>query len=174
MCCPSKAEPPPARLWVCGPSNSGKTTLIEALIPRLRAHGLRVATVKHAHHGFELDHPGKDSWRHANAGASAVALVSPNRAAWFIETARELSCDNAVERISHAADLVLIEGFKRTAGPKILLEQHGGSRLTVNARCCRIAVLPDTLTESEWRQLVEFCRRRASTGARREPKRSAR
>jgi molybdopterin-guanine dinucleotide biosynthesis protein MobB len=147
---------------VCGSSNSGKTTLIEALIPRLRASGLRIATIKHAHHGFELDHPGKDSWRHAKAGASAVALVAPTRAAWIIETPEELSCDEVVGQIGRTVDLVLIEGFKRTAGPKIVLAQNGGARLTVDDQDCRIGVTPDTLTTSEWSQLIEFCWRRAS------------
>lgn len=65
----------------CGPSGSGKTTLIERLLPLLRARGLRVSVIKHAHSGFDIDQPGKDSWRHRRAGAFEVLLASDQRIA---------------------------------------------------------------------------------------------
>ena len=146
---------------VSGYSNSGKTTLMERLIPRLRARGLRVGTIKHAHDGFAMDHPGTDSWRHARAGAAAVAVIAPTRAAWLVKTPEELSCTQAIKRMTDDVDVVLVEGFKRAAGPKILLEPGMGARLTVGMSRCRIGVRPDALTPTEWRQIAQFCARHA-------------
>lgn len=147
----------PAQILVCGPSNSGKTTLIEQLVPRLRACGLRVATVKHAHHGVEIDQPGKDSWRHAQAGAEAVALVSPGRTVWILHTPQELSMQDAVGRMEGWVDLALIEGFKRAPGTRILIEPGDGSRLEVRDQGCHIGVPAWELTEQELTQVTECC-----------------
>ena len=76
----------PKKVFVSGPSNSGKTTLIERLIPKLREAGIRVGTVKHAHEGSDIDHPGKDSWRHAQAGAHAVTVIAPTQTVLIIQT----------------------------------------------------------------------------------------
>ena len=105
---------------IAGFSGSGKTTLIEKLIPAIRARGLRVSVIKHAHHGFDLDRPGKDSWRHREAGASEVLMLSGQR--WVLM--HEL---RGVEEPTLAAqlailspcDLVLIEGFKAAPVPKV-------------------------------------------------------
>lgn len=103
-----------------GYSNSGKTTLIEMLIPRFVAQGLRVSLVKHAHHGFDLDRPGKDSYRHREAGATEVFLVSNQR--WVLmhelRDEEEPSLEHQLSLMA-PCDLVLIEGFKYTAIPKI-------------------------------------------------------
>ena len=147
----------PPQILVSGPSNSGKTTLLEQLVPRLRTCGLRVATVKHAHHGVELEPPGKDSWRHAQAGASAVAMVSPNRTVWILHTPQELSMQEAVGRMAGWADLVLIEGFKRAPGTRILIAPGTGSRLAVHDQGCHIGVPACELTERELAQITEFC-----------------
>lgn len=103
-----------------GRSGSGKTTLIEALLPRLRARGLAVSTMKHAHHGFEMDRPGKDSHRHRSAGAQEVMVVSAERWVLAAETpgASEPDVDALIERFA-PVDLVLIEGFHRHSHPKI-------------------------------------------------------
>jgi molybdopterin-guanine dinucleotide biosynthesis protein MobB len=145
-------------ILISGPSNSGKTTLIEQLLPRLRAFGLRVATVKHAHHGLELDPPGQDSWRHAQAGASAVALVSPERTMWILRTSQELSMHAAIGHMEGWADLVLIEGFKGAPGTRILIEPGARHRLTVHDDGCHLGVPSWELTEAEWTQLTAFCR----------------
>jgi molybdopterin-guanine dinucleotide biosynthesis protein MobB len=170
MCCHSKAKLQPARIFVCGASNSGKTTLIEMLIPRLRACGLRVATIKHAHHGFELDHPGKDSWRHAQAGSAAVAIIGPTRAAWLIETEKELSPHEAAKRLGVEVDVVLIEGFKCSRAPAIMVAPGAGLRLTTHASRCQIGVSPDQLTDEELEQLVLFCARQTRQRARLTPR----
>lgn len=103
-----------------GWSGSGKTTLIETLVPRLTAQGLRVALVKHAHHAFEVDHPGKDSHRHREAGCTEVLVTSAARWALMHELrgARELTLADAIGRLS-PCDLVLVEGYKRAAVPKL-------------------------------------------------------
>jgi len=147
----------PCAIFVSGESNSGKTTLIERLIPRLRTKGLRVGTVKHAHHGFELDHPGKDSWRHAQAGAEAVALVSPTQTAWVLATSAELSCQAAVERMSDRVDLVLVEGFKQKRGWQVVVARSPVMRVRVEHGRCEVGAWPDELTAGEWEQLVDFC-----------------
>jgi len=103
-----------------GWSGSGKTTLIEHLIPRLVARGLRVALVKHAHHEFDLDQPGKDSWRHRHAGCTEVLVSSSVRWALIHELRGdpELTLDDALARLS-PCDLVLVEGYKRAPLPKL-------------------------------------------------------
>lgn len=103
-----------------GWSGSGKTTLIEQVIAHLAADGVRVALIKHAHHRFDIDHPGKDSYRHRQAGATEVMISSGNRWAIMHELrgAPELSLAAALARLG-PCDLVLIEGYKREALPKL-------------------------------------------------------
>jgi molybdopterin-guanine dinucleotide biosynthesis protein B len=107
-------------IGLAGWSGSGKTTLITKLIPRLTARSLRISTLKHAHHGFDLDHPGKDSLIHRTAGATEVIVTTPRRFAILHELRDEPEWDllDLVAKMS-AVDLVLVEGFKRDAFPKI-------------------------------------------------------
>lgn len=103
-----------------GWSGSGKTTLIERLIPRLVARAGRVSLVKHAHHEFDLDQPGKDSWRHRQAGCTEVLVSSARRWAVMHELrdARELTLEEALARLS-PCDLALVEGYKARPIPKL-------------------------------------------------------
>lgn len=103
-----------------GWSGSGKTTLIEKLIPVFVGRGLRVSLVKHAHHSFDLDQPGKDSWRHRQAGASEVLVSSSRRWAIVHELrgAPEPTLEQHMRRLS-PCDLLLVEGFKREPIPKL-------------------------------------------------------
>ncbi|CAK0765436.1 Molybdopterin-guanine dinucleotide biosynthesis adapter protein [Azospirillaceae bacterium] len=105
---------------LAGPSGVGKTTLMEKLLPWLRAQGVSVSTVKHAHHGFELDQPGKDSFRHRAAGAQEVIISSGLRWALLHEIRNEPEpcLNDLLSRLSPVA-LVLVEGFKREPYPKI-------------------------------------------------------
>src|SRR5262245_1520292 len=105
---------------LAGWSGSGKTTLMTALIPELVSRGVTVSTVKHAHHAFDIDQPGKDSWFHRQAGAEEVMIASDHRWALMHELrgAPEPSLDELLLRLS-PVDLVLVEGFKRHAHPKI-------------------------------------------------------
>ncbi len=110
----------PPILSFVGRSNSGKTTLIERVIPELTREGYRVATVKHAGHGFDLDTEGKDSWRHKQAGASAVIVVSRGSMAMFADVSEELNVEDVGNRfLDGHADLILAEGWKSEAYPKI-------------------------------------------------------
>src|SRR6516162_11369432 len=107
-------------IGLAGWSGSGKTTLVTKVIPVLVKRGLKLATVKHAHHEFDTDQPGKDSWLHRRAGASEVAVVSSRRWAIVHELQREAepSLDDMLEKLS-PVDLVIVEGFKRHAHPKL-------------------------------------------------------
>lgn len=97
-----------------GYSGSGKTTLVEQLIPALRLRGLRVSVVKHAHHRFDIDHPGKDTFRHREAGAFEVVVASGRRLALMREFEREarLSVHQLIAELYDGVDWVLVEGFK--------------------------------------------------------------
>jgi molybdopterin-guanine dinucleotide biosynthesis adapter protein len=103
-----------------GWSGSGKTTLIEKVIAHLSANGVRVSLIKHAHHQFDVDHPGKDSHRHRLAGAREVLISSANRWALMHELrgAAELTLAQSIAHFS-PCDLVLVEGYKREAIPKL-------------------------------------------------------
>ncbi|HYH39435.1 MAG TPA: molybdopterin-guanine dinucleotide biosynthesis protein B [Azospirillum sp.] len=103
-----------------GWSGSGKTTLIVKLLPALIARGLRVSTLKHAHKGFDIDHPGKDSHNHRLAGAAEVVVSSPTRWAVMHELrgAPEPTLEELIAKVT-PVDLLLVEGFKRDRHPKI-------------------------------------------------------
>ncbi len=104
-----------------GFSGSGKTTLVERLIPGLRQRGQRVSVVKHAHHRFDIDHPGKDTWRHREAGAFEVVVASDQRLALMreFEQPMQLSVHHLLAELYQGVDWVLVEGFKDCDLPKI-------------------------------------------------------
>lgn len=104
-----------------GYSGSGKTTLVERLIPELKLRGQRVSVVKHAHHSFDIDHPGKDSWRHREAGAFEVVIASDRRMALMreFEQPTELSVHQLIAELDDSVDWVLVEGYKNSDLPKI-------------------------------------------------------
>jgi molybdopterin-guanine dinucleotide biosynthesis protein B len=109
-------------LGIVGWSGSGKTTLVTGLIPLLRAAGLTVSTVKHTHHGFDMDRPGKDTYRHREAGAHEVLVVAGSRWALLHEVVGlEPSLPDLLTRMQ-PVDLVLVEGYKTHPFPK--LEVH--------------------------------------------------
>ncbi|MFO0707537.1 MAG: molybdopterin-guanine dinucleotide biosynthesis protein B [Nitrospira sp.] len=111
-----------------GRSNSGKTTLIERVIPELVRAGYRVATVKHAGHGFDLDTEGKDSWRHKQAGASSVIVMSRGSLAMFADVPEEMKVEEVRDRfLDSSYDLIIAEGWKSEGYPKIVVirEQVG-------------------------------------------------
>jgi molybdopterin-guanine dinucleotide biosynthesis adapter protein len=99
-----------------GYSGSGKTTLVERLIPALKLRGLRVSVVKHAHHSFDIDQAGKDTWRHREAGAFEVAVASDKRFALIREFERpaDLSVHQLIAELYEGVDWVLVEGFKQS------------------------------------------------------------
>ncbi|MBB4372488.1 molybdopterin-guanine dinucleotide biosynthesis protein B [Bradyrhizobium sp. cir1] len=107
-------------IGLAGWSGAGKTTLLTRLIPHFNAQGLRVSVIKHAHHQFDVDVPGKDSWRHREAGAAEVLVASSNRWALMHELrgAAEPRLPELLSKLS-AVDLVVVEGFKREPHRKI-------------------------------------------------------
>lgn len=112
-----------------GYSGAGKTTLIEQLIPRFVMEGLLVSLIKHAHHGFDIDRPGKDSYRHREAGCSEVLLTSDQR--WVLmhelRGAPEPTLQQQLELLS-PCDLVLVEGYKAVAIPKLEVHRPAAGR----------------------------------------------
>jgi len=111
----------PPIVSVVGRSDAGKTTFLEKLIPELKSRGLRIAVVKHDSHGFEMDQPGKDTWRLRQAGADAVMISSPRQMA-LIRTGldREATLDELAALVGDTVDLVLTEGYK--SGDKMKIE----------------------------------------------------
>lgn len=107
----------PPIISVVGKSRSGKTTLIEKLIPELKRRGYRIGTVKHAFHKFEMDKKGKDSWRHKAAGATTVIVVAQDTLAMVKD--ESLNALNDLEKYFNDLDLVITEGFKQKNKPKI-------------------------------------------------------
>ncbi|UCD71636.1 MAG: molybdopterin-guanine dinucleotide biosynthesis protein B [Syntrophobacterales bacterium] len=113
---------------IVGKSNSGKTTLIEKIVPELMRRGYRVTTVKHDFHGFEIDKEGKDSWRHKRAGAHGVIISSPQKVALIRDVDRDMSLEELRDSFGGDADLILSEGFKSDVQPKVEVfrkEEHG-------------------------------------------------
>ena len=108
-------------MGIIGWKNSGKTTLVVALVRELTARGFRVATVKHAHHAFDIDQPGKDSYLHREAGAQDVIVSSGARWAHMheIRNEDEPELDDLLSYIPIETDIIIVEGFKRDAHPKI-------------------------------------------------------
>ena len=133
-------------IGLAGWSGSGKTTLITKVIPVLVGRGLKVATVKHAHHEFDIDRPGKDSWLHREAGASEVVVASGRRWALVHELRNEpeLSLADLLAKLS-PADLVIIEGFKRHAHPKLEVYRAAiGKPLIYPQDDCVVAIASDS------------------------------
>jgi molybdopterin-guanine dinucleotide biosynthesis protein B len=104
---------------IVGKSDSGKTTLIEKLVPEITRRGYRIATVKHDIHGFEVDREGKDSWRHKQAGAHTVVISSPNKVALIRDVEKDLTLEEIRDKLIQDVDVILSEGYKRDVQPKI-------------------------------------------------------
>lgn len=118
-------------IGITGWKNSGKTTLTERLVSELVLRGYRIATVKHAHHEFDIDHEGRDSFRHRKAGASEVAVVSSKRWALIheLESEAEPPLDAVIAKLS-PCDLIIVEGYKREGHPKIEVRREGARETT--------------------------------------------
>ncbi len=113
-----------------GKSNVGKTTFLEKVVAELKRRGYRVATIKHDTHGFELDQPGKDTWRLAQAGSDAVVISSPAKVALIATADHDLSPDEIEANLIREVDIILTEGYKRGDKPKIEVSRRAkGSEL---------------------------------------------
>jgi len=128
---------------VVGKSGVGKTTFLEKLIPELKRRGLRVAVVKHDAHSFEIDHPGKDTWRHRQAGADVVLISSSTQLALIARQDHDASLDELVQMVAPRVDLVLTEGYKRGTAPKIEVSRRAVSADLLCAPHELLAVVTD-------------------------------
>jgi len=104
---------------IVGKSGAGKTTLVEKIIPELSRRGYRVATIKHDIHGFDIDHEGKDSWRHKKAGAQTTILSSPWKVALIEDVEKDYKIAELRDRYIRDVDIILAEGYKGNPHPKI-------------------------------------------------------
>jgi len=138
---PSKTIP---IVSVVGKSDSGKTTFLERLIRALTARGWRVATVKHHVHEFDIDVPGKDSWRHAHAGAVMSMVSSPAQFASIRRVEREFTLDELAGQAAAAgADILLTEGYKTTATARIEVSRRSRSEELISTAEELIALVTD-------------------------------
>jgi molybdopterin-guanine dinucleotide biosynthesis protein B len=130
---------------LAGWSGSGKTTLMAKLLPELIQAGLRVSTIKHAHHAFDIDRPGKDSWQHRMAGASEVMVASANRWALMHELrgAPEPDLDELVTRMT-PVDLLLVEGFKRHVHAKLEVFRRANAKPLLHLEDAHIVAVAST------------------------------
>lgn len=110
---------------VVGWHDAGKTTFIECLVRELKRRGFRVATVKHSREDFELDRPGTDTFRYAQAGSDVVAISSQHKVAFVERREREMELEELIERLPKDLDLILLEGYKRAPTPKIEVVREG-------------------------------------------------
>ncbi len=110
-------------IGVIGCKNAGKTTLIEGLLKEFASRGLRAATIKHDAHDFEIDIPGKDTWRHRAAGSKLTIIASASKVALVRETEREAELHELLNLVDDSFDLVLVEGMRSSPLPKILVRR---------------------------------------------------
>jgi molybdopterin-guanine dinucleotide biosynthesis protein B len=108
----------PPLVIIAGRSGSGKTSLLERLIPEFKKRGLRVGTIKHHHGDFDIDHPGKDSWRHKKAGAEKTVISSPTRIGLVMDVDHDYRPDELIPFLNEM-DIILVEGYKEEALPKV-------------------------------------------------------
>jgi molybdopterin-guanine dinucleotide biosynthesis adapter protein len=147
-----------------GYSGSGKTTLVEQLIPALQLRGQRVSVVKHAHHDFDIDHPGKDTWRHREAGAFEVLAASPRRLVVMRELRERVthSVHNLIAELHPSVDWVLVEGFKESDLFKVEVWREASGkpvRYPADARILAVATdTPQALPEPTPRPVLDLNR----------------
>ncbi len=120
---------------IVGKSESGKTTLLEKLIPEFRRRGYNVATVKHDAHGFDIDKPGKDSWRLKQAGSNAVVISSPSKLALVQDTPGDTALEEIARLLGKGYDVILTEGYKQSHFLKVEVHRkERGSEVLCNAK----------------------------------------
>jgi len=138
-------------IGLAGWSGAGKTTLLTRLIPVLAARGLKVSTIKHAHHAFDIDHPGKDSHMHREAGATEVLVASSARYALIHELRgeEEPGLGALLAKLS-AVDLVIVEGFKAHAHPKVEVHRAANGKPFLFAAAPNVKAVVSDVVAAEW------------------------
>ena len=120
---------------VVGSSGAGKTTLLEKVVKELKSRGYKVAVIKHDSHSFDIDHPGKDSWRLAQAGADVVIISSADKVAMIKKSTKEMTLDQLADMVMDGVDIIITEGYKGADKPKIEVFRSGVSdRILCNER----------------------------------------
>ena len=141
----------PPIISIVGKSSSGKTTFLEKLIREITNRGYKIATIKHSHHSIDFDQPNKDSWRHAQSGASATMVSSTTSIQIIKPVERELNIDELARYMGEDFDLVLSEGFSRGNAPKVEVHRKEAGPLLENASNL-IAVATDEPLDTEVKQ----------------------
>ena len=141
----------PPIVSVVGKSKSGKTTLIEKLVQELKSRGYRVATIKHIPQGVSFDEPGKDSWRHIQAGSEATAISSPEKIVVIKPVAQDSALDDIALLLGENYDIILTEGFKQGNAPKIETHRKDAGSLLKDIKKL-FAIVSDEPLETKTRQ----------------------
>ena len=137
----------PPVVSIVSKKRSGKTTLLEKLIPELKRRGYRVGTVKHDTHGFDIDHEGKDTYRHKACGAEAVLISSPWKLSFIKDSTEDLDLGQLVSRYMADLDIILTEGYKRANMPQVEVFRSAAHETPLHAKGEKnslIAVMSDT------------------------------
>lgn len=135
----------PPIVCVVGTSDAGKTTFLEKLVRELKSRKLRVGTVKHHGHEFDIDKPGKDTWRHARAGADAVVISSPTKFALVRNVEEEMTLDRLAELMPDM-DIIIAEGYKKSKMPKIEINR----KVRGTGLLCASEELVALVSDGEW------------------------
>lgn len=161
----------PPIVSVISKKNTGKTTLIEKMIPELKQRGFKVGTVKHDLHGFTIDHEGKDTWRHKEAGAETVVISSPWKISVIKDVEAEMALTRIVEQYFAGMDIVLTEGYKKAGMPQIEVYRRAAHDSPIHSKGdtgSLIAVVSDTPLDlgvpcfdiEDIKSLVDFIQKR--------------
>lgn len=129
-------------------SKIGKTTVLCNIIKELKSREYKVCTIKHDVHGFDIDHPGKDTWKHAQAGADIVAISSPKKMAMIEKVENEYRLDEIINRISNV-DIIITEGYKQENKPKLEIFRKGLTNEIYSKDEDLFAIITDTPIEKE-------------------------
>jgi len=141
----------PPIVSIIGKSKSGKTTFIERLVQELKSRGYRVATIKHIPQGVSFDEPGKDSWRHLQAGSEVTAVSSPEKIVMIKPVERDSTLDDVAHFLGEGYDIILTEGFKQGSAPKIEIHRKNAGPLLKGVKRL-IAIVTDEPLETKARQ----------------------
>ena len=136
---------------IIGKTKSGKTSLIEKLVQELKSRGYRVATIKHIPQGVNFDEPGKDSWRHIQAGSEATAVSSPDKIVLIKPVTKDSTLDETAHLLGEDYDIILTEGFKQGNAPKIEVHRKDAGSLLKDIKKL-IAIVTDEPLETKARQ----------------------